>query len=339
MGLTVLITTALGLEKAELTLAQHGISEFILCDIDPDIHEFSKSLSEDIPNVKISGIQIPRADSSGYIEFMEKICGDVDLILPIDTLECIKLGNSSLKDKIGTSTNLSEDIHLNKSDYFKLLNEPEPFILTEDKSHSDFRDYYESHPNFRQFIMKPNNSNGSRGIRVIDLDYHWKDHSNSKCAYYISLRTFNTEILGSSDLIVQPFYGGQNYNIDSYKDSSGNYHHVVHEIKGDPWGQVQRSIILESGHRVRTKVIDRVEQIAEKLDLDRNFNMELKFHLGELYLVEVNPRISAVFPQSIGNDVDLLKVTISDIVNKTTSKSAKQSRVKHKSILLTVKYD
>jgi len=328
--MNLLFTTMGGQEKWELIyniLSEYRysfVNKIICCDAQENVITSTYNLE------RCKFIKVPYSTEDNYLSELNKICEEnkVDIIFSIDSYESILLSNyakeySYLKNvKLTCSDNLSFDIHLNKSDYLKLF-EDEKFYLIEaslsDRLRVNDLDNAVHHlqqAGYTQIIMKPNNSHGSRGVRVIDLKYSWDKYIHEKEAYYISYKQARDLIeIAKDDILIQPFYSGQNYNVDCYLNPHGSViYPVIHKVMGNRWGQVTASEIVseKSDKKLFDFMCSYAFRISNVLRLNKNFNFELSTDptTGELKLVEVNPRISAVIPQSMHTESDLIYLSI-----------------------------
>lgn len=335
--LNILVTTAGGPEKFELCVGiQHRMS-LPGYDIKVFAMDMNNSVStESYKEYDIEFLQICASEDPAFIPELQHICIDkvINYIISIDSLETIKISNwikeirkSSLADiyqnmkYIGFSgaDNLDEKVHLGKCDYFKLL----PLELTGPYSlvntSKDLSKFISEYAWYTKYIIKPNNSHGSRGLRVIDMDMTWDSYFTSKDPYYITHQEgFNLLKLNkdSDEVLVQPFYEGQNYNVDCYATKNELYI-VIHEVLGNRWGQVTESRVLGETDPLYRDIMIIATKIRNLLGLNKNFNFEVSTDItnNSLKLVEVNPRVSAVIPQSMKTNRNLILISLLDFLN------------------------
>lgn len=336
----ILITTAGGIEKHELVmnLLEEQYSEWVgnVVAVDAVENVLTHQYSSVGTNGRLTFEKVPFASDSQYLQSLNSICNyhGIDIIFSIDTDESILLSkyakdyNYLKKVKLTCSDGLDENIHLNKMDYFRVLGDNGcdfvgPFQLISETSayrkQQVFDKFTKIYPTIQKYVLKPNNSHGSRGLKIVDILFNYDDYSNSRDPYFISGREA-VEMFATSrcEFFVQPFYRGQNYNVDCYKSTYGIIHMSVQKIIGNRWGQVLGAEILTMRDPEYQRIMEIGNKISEFLNLNKNFNFEVSFcpELDKLMLVEVNPRISAVFPQSMLTQTNLPLISIKDAVGE-----------------------
>lgn len=311
----ILVTTTGGIEKYELVkyLENHPKVTFVLA---------ADAVENHITKQYKNFTTMPFAtDEEEYLNALELLISryEIEGVFSIDTHESILIAQNAerLGIKHAASDHLNFDLHLNKHSYLTLMGQNALRLCSTDPrmNVSAFAEFTAINRNYSKFVIKPNNSHGSRGLRIVDMAYDQKNYQNSRDSYSIDFEFACRHIISDSyDMIIQPFYGGQNYNVDCYRDVNGKIHMVAQKILGNRWGQVLGSQILTENDPEYSSIEKWANFIAINLQLNKNFNFEVSDDgLGSLELVEVNPRISAVFPQSVHSGVDLINLTLMEM--------------------------
>lgn len=348
--MNVLVTSANGIEKFELIdglVQMENVTKVIAGDAADSRHMGVSAVYTPCLEFVIT----PKFRSPEYFAFMNKICEEynVDYYLSIDSYESVELSKMQrdplmeikypllYKVKGSWSSNLDEnilskiyveekltsvfgDIRNFKVRSFKL---PDGLEMCENFMNDLF-------VKFNGVVVKPIDSNGSRGLKIFTKDWYESNNLESRSPYVSPKETVFAYLKGyKGDVIVQPFFSGVTYNIDCFVSSSGKVNSVIQKVVGERWGQVQGSEIIIEGDEHWKEINNWTSVLMKIFEFDHNFNFELALspELGTLELVEINPRVSAVIPQTLFTDFDLVKcmLTDSDTVDSLNVKLYKKS--------------
>lgn len=340
--MVIAVSTAGGPEKVELVTKLALLNKYkglVSKVIALDSEE--SPITKGYENLGVTFIKSPGFRDEGYLDFLEKVVKDykVDYYMSIDTYEGILLSNAvnsreGLSGLKGSwSDVLADSIHLRKSTVLRVLKNYRETLDIEDSSRLAFDDLDALltpeelakgdaeeafgeviEHGYNKVVFKPDDSNGSRGLRVVDILMHETNVAQSRSPYIVPVDYLDFFQCYKEDIICTPFYEGQNYNIDCYKDRTGHLHFVGQKVLGNRWGQVLGSEFIVEGDSEYPIIKEWAEFISNALKLNKNFNFELSHDSVEdcLKLVEVNPRISAVIAQTMGSEVDLPYIQLMD---------------------------
>lgn len=258
--------------------------------------------------------QIPKASQfEKYLESLIIIClkEKIDVILPQNTSELgILAENKDKFIKIGTKIVVSDyqqiQIANNKYELLKkckLLKIPYPeYFLVNNK-----KDLISAAKNLgwpqTHFVVKPPDSNGSRGIRIIDenLDYKSLYYNEKPTSLYIRLSGF-TEIVGNDfePLLAMEYLPGEEITVDVLRiqDRFLAMPRIREEI---------RSGISFINRAVRNEeIISYSKIISDSLDLKFCFGFQYKYDSdGIPKILECNPRVQGtmIFATFMGANI------------------------------------
>ena len=251
--------------------------------IDIRENQFTKNLLGD--NFLLS----PSAEKTPdqYINFLEVNINKFDLFFPYSDEELIALSeiskNSSLRKKVIVSSRKSIEICNNKSLFhdFALVNSiPVPLDSQ-----------------LKEKIIKPIVGRGGRNIfRVNDEKM---------------IHPFRS----SSEWIVSDYIVGDEYSVDTVSDGNGKVIDSIARLR-----IVSKGVSIESKIHMNSKVIEMAELIVSKLSIFGPANVQIieEKETKNLYVIEVNPRLSGGAIFSALGGMDMIKLTV-DYLNNTNN--------------------
>ncbi|MDB4848126.1 ATP-grasp domain-containing protein [Candidatus Pseudothioglobus singularis] len=256
--------------------------------IDIRENQFTKNLLGD--NFLLS----PSAEKTPdqYINFLEVNINKFDLFFPYSDEELIALSeiskNSSLRKKVIVSSRKSIEICNNKSLFhdFALVNSiPVPLDSQ-----------------LKEKIIKPIVGRGGRNIfRVNDEKM---------------IHPFRS----SSEWIVSDYIVGDEYSVDTVSDGNGKVIDSIARLR-----IVSKGVSIESKIHMNNKVIELAELIVSKLSIFGPANVQIieEKETKNLYVIEVNPRLSGGAIFSALGGMDMIKLTVDYLNNKKNGISKK----------------
>jgi carbamoyl-phosphate synthase large subunit len=256
--------------------------------IDIRENQFTKNLLGD--NFLLS----PSAEKTPdqYINFLEVNINKFDLFFPYSDEELIALSeiskNSSLRKKVIVSSRKSIEICNNKSLFhdFALVNSiPVPLDSQ-----------------LKEKIIKPIVGRGGRNIfRVNDEKM---------------IHPFRS----SSEWIVSDYIVGDEYSVDTVSDGNGKVIDSIARLR-----IVSKGVSIESKIHMNNKVIELAELIVSKLSIFGPANVQIieEKETKNLYVIEVNPRLSGGAIFSALGGMDMIKLTVDYLNNKKNGISIK----------------
>ncbi len=244
--------------------------------------------------------QIPRADNDlDYLEKMLEICVQekIHIILPQNTIELVLLSENSEKfESIGVKIIVTESKTIslanNKYELLKICknnNIPYPeFYYIDNKKDLIASGEKLGWPK-KPFVVKLPDSNGSRGIRVIDeqKDYGQMFFNEKPTNLFSSLENF-LNIMNDSftPLLVMEYLPGEEVSIDLFRDD-------LNFISIPRRRTEVRSGISFSNEAFKDKELMKYSQVlSEKLNLFYCFGFQFKYDCNNIpKILECNPRV------------------------------------------------
>jgi len=251
--------------------------------IDIRENQFTKNLLGD--NFLLS----PSAEKTPdqYINFLEVNINKFDLFFPYSDEELITLSeiskNSSLRKKIIVSSRKSIQICNNKRIFhdFAVVNSIPVPLDSQSK----------------EKIIKPIVGRGGRNIfRVNDEKM---------------IHPFRS----SNEWIVSDYIVGDEYSVDTVSDGNGKVIDSIARLR-----IVSKGVSIESKIHMNSKVIEMAELIVSKLSIFGPANVQIieEKETKNLYVIEVNPRLSGGAIFSALGGMDMIKLTV-DYLNNTNN--------------------
>ncbi|GMN90420.1 ATP-grasp domain-containing protein [Francisella sciaenopsi] len=140
-------------------------------------------------------------------------------------------------------------------------------------------------------FLKPNVGRGSRGIKKIESLDQFE-------AYFI------LEEYEKSEVLVQPYIGGDEYTVSVTVNNLNDLMAVVPKLVFTKQGITRHAISIQN-----EKIVEKCRDIVNKMKPYGTFNVQLKIYNEEIYIFEINPRISTTLVLSVEsgvNEIDLM---------------------------------
>tara|TARA_B110000008_G_scaffold278541_1_gene322689 strand:- start:3489 stop:4388 length:900 start_codon:yes stop_codon:yes gene_type:complete len=227
-----------------------------------------------------------------YINFLEDNINKFDLFFPYSDEELITLSeipkNSSLRKKVIVSSRKSIEICNNKRIFhdFALVNSIPVPLDSQSK----------------EKIIKPIVGRGGRNI------FRVKDEK--------MIHPFRS----SNEWIVSDYIDGDEYSVDTVSDENGKVIDSIARLR-----IVSKGVSIESKIHMNSKVIEMAELIVSKLSIFGPANVQIieEKETKNLYVIEVNPRLSGGAIFSALGGMDMIKLTVDYLNNKNIDISIK----------------
>jgi len=234
-----------------------------------------------------------------YLESVLRICKDedIDVFIPQNTRELLYLSQkldsfSEINTKVIVSAHDKMIIANNKYELLKLcsqINIPFPsYNLVDNIKDLKIAANILGYPK-KPIIVKPPDSNGSRGIRIIDENKNYKElfYNEKPTNLYIKLDQL-FEILGTEfpQLLVMEYLPGDEITIDVFRDR--NHFISIPRVREE----VRSGISFRNSAFNSDELINYSEKISEHLDLKYCFGFQFKYDVyGIPKILECNPRV------------------------------------------------
>lgn len=235
-------------------------------------------------------LKSPSADKDPelYISFLKNNINKFDFFFPYSDEELMVLSqlddDSDLKKKIIISSQKSINICNDKTLFFVFAQENK-FPVPKD---SDFKDK----------IIKPVVGRGGKNI------------------FRVNKREMISPFRASKDWLVSDFIDGDEYSIDTVSDGKGNVIDSIARLR-----IVSKGVSVESKIDMNKKVIKLAEMIVSSLSIFGPANVQIieERITKDLYVIEVNPRLSGGAIFSALGGMDMIQLTLDFINNKRTN--------------------
>lgn len=257
---------------------------------------------------------IPKAnDTQNYLNSLKEICKkeEVDVLIPQNTAELLVLAKNqnlflSINTKVIVSDYKSILIANNKFELLKvckIIGIPFPkFYLVSNQSEFNEAAYSLGYPD-KRIVVKPPDSNGSRGIRIIDdkKDYKKLYYEEKPTSLYMKF-TQLFEILGDEfePLLVMEHLDGEEVTLDVFRDQS-NF--VSIPRKRD---EIKSGISFQNSAYRNENLIQYSKILSDNLNLKYCFGFQFKYD-AELVpkILECNPRVQGtmIFSTFMGANI------------------------------------
>ncbi len=240
--------------------------------------------------------QVPPASSSDFIPAVQDVCRreNVDVVLPQVTAELLKFARAKkyFEESGAAVATSSPDAIITANNKFNLirvsekLNVPYPkyrLVRTWDELTDTGEDF--GYP----FAIKPPESNGMRGFRVVHKSYNARERffRDKPDSAHVDLETLH-RILGDEfpELLVTEYLPGVEYTVDVL--SSKEVHVVVPRLRR----KIRSGITFVGETEKREDIIDYVTKLTEKIGLEYAHGFQFKLDGdGTPKILESNPRV------------------------------------------------
>lgn len=261
--------------------------------------------------------QVPRADSSEYVDSLLNICikEHVDVLIPIMSAELEKLSeNVDRFDKIGTRVSVSDVEQLKiANNKLMLLDylEKEGFPFPRHMKINNIDDIDLAIKELgAPCVFKMNEGSGSRGMRIIDpsksrLDVFLYEKPNSA---YTTVKDLK-ETLSEGEMPAMhamEYLPGEEYTVDLLADNGDVKYSLCRRGLN-----VQSSIILDGIVEDRPEITKMCSEVASRLKLHGNIGFDIKERSdGTPIIIECNPRATAGVSEFTASGVNLLYLCV-----------------------------
>jgi carbamoyl-phosphate synthase large subunit len=290
--------------------------EIIGTDVNPDV--VGKYLCT--KNYKIESASNP----SNYLDSLFKVCKKErpDIILPQNTAELITLSSNKVDFyNIGTSVIISDTNVLTKANNkFNLLEicNKNNIPTLKYKLVNNFKELKENAIDLgwpeRKIVVKPPDSNGMRGVRVIDERINLKKQffEEKPTSFYITLddlfRNIGNEF---PDLIISEYLPGDEYSVDVLRTRSNLT--VIPRKRS----MIRSGITFNGKIEKNEKIISISEKLAEILGLSFCFGFQFKSdENNHPQILECNPRVQGTMVMSTICGANIIYGSIKAILNE-----------------------
>ncbi len=274
-----------------------------------DLHIVTTDSKTDVAGKYISDdfYQIlPASQQDLYLESLYNVCRkqNIQIIIPQNTAELLPLSsNKKLFRDIGTEILLSDSSAIkranNKYELMKVCTENDiptgKFFLAD-----NFEDLYHFAIEIgwpeKKVVVKPPDSNGMRGVRIIDEKINLKElfYKDKPSSLFLKIDDLKT-ILGDEfpQLIVTEYLPGMEYTVDMLR--SDNVSYVIPRTRDE----IRTGITFKGKVENNYDITRFSETIAEKLNLKYCFGFQFKLdENGIPKILESNPRIQGTMIMS-----------------------------------------
>ena len=229
----------------------------------------------------------PLPNSKKYIPFIKKIIKKVDLVFLYsdEELKAVSLAIKNkilVQNKIIISDHKTLEICLNKRKFDKFFKSKNQYFKIPKTNLAKMN------------IIKPVEGRGSKNILKI------KDKKIIK--FFLNFK---------NKFIVQEYLPGKEYTIDCYFDKNGLL--LSHLI---------RERVVKSNVSISSKIINRNQRIKEcinfiskKLKFTGPINVQIIENKNQLYLIEINPRLSGSLSFSLDAGFDPFRLSAKEYLN------------------------
>ena len=244
---------------------------------------------------------VPSISSREYIECLLDICRrhSIDIIVPTVTLELdFMAAHRSDFEKHGIKVSISSPESLKISNNKLHLFEKYPSLMPSTMATTEFSDLLSFHTDLggdKKICVKLQDHCGGNGFAILDdekaRDMTFFNRRNEN--RYVSFDEMDHIMKNlEKSILVQEYIEGYDYSVSVLAD-----HGEVIHICGY-YGFSMSFGAIENGEIKRNqKAYDIAEMICRELGLDGNacFDFRITFG-GEVYLLEINPRVNASLP-------------------------------------------
>lgn len=261
--------------------------------------------------------KVPFAYQSDYVDRLADIISThkVNYLLVLSDEEALVLSEDTTKERLarlGCTVLLPDHTVVrtckDKGDFLAFLsnqaNLSETYNLVNNASDLDTAACAMGYPE-NQFIIKPRNGRGSRGIMLIDDNASPSDivKVRDNKSYSLSFAKTLFESESNLDLIAMPYYSGEDYNIDVLCNRGEVVYSMIQRRVAPKMGAITSAQIVNDSdiHNV-------IAELVSTLNVTGLINIELarceQSNVPKVY--EINPRPSAAFAFFCYQGVDVL---------------------------------
>jgi len=238
---------------------------------------------------------VPKITDEKYIPALLKLCDElnIDIIIPTATveLEMMSAAKETFEDrgvKVSVASEKCVSIANNKKELYKRYSPLMP-AQVEAKSGGEIYQFYVKN---KEICCKLSDGCGGSGFAIVD-DIKAKDpllfNRLGTERYISSQQLYEIAVAGKYDMLVQEYIEGIDYTVNVLA-VKGNVTHIV----GIAGSLMSYGVILKGKIEYNAVAYEIAEKITKELMLDGNacFDFRITPDL-EVYLLEINPRVSA----------------------------------------------
>lgn len=233
---------------------------------------------------------VPKVNDKNFESEISNIIleNKIDFYIPGIDEEIVKAIEISRKLGIKTLSPSKEFVKLclNKFDLMQSLAKKNISIIK-----TKYANQYDDEYNYPIFL-KPNIGRGSRGIRKIN-------NKQEKEAYFI-LEDYKID-----EVLIQPYIEGVEYTVSV---TVNNLNQIISIIPKKVF--VKEGITKQAQSERNILIIEKCQEIVEKLKPHGSFNVQLKLLNNIIYIFEINPRFSTTLVLSIESGVNEIDLAI-----------------------------
>lgn len=261
--------------------------------------------------------RIHHPSSHKYIDDLLDICktNKVNVVLPQNTKElCVLASNKNLFEEIGTTIAISDSDSIKlANNKFKLMQTVKSIPLPTVKFDivTDFSDLHSKAVDLgwpeRPVVVKPPDSNGSRGVRIID------EKADSKARFYsekpsslITNMEYLSIVLGETfpELIVMEYLPGEEYTVDLLRTDEL----IIIPRRRD---LVRSGITFNGTIQKNEEIIEFSRKLTDYTKLKFAFGYQFKLSSDNTpILIESNPRIQGTMVLSTLAGVNMIYASV-----------------------------
>ena len=268
---------------------------------------------------------ISKNDSSQYIREILSICKEekIDVIIPLSIEErIIFLKNKQLFDeneiKIFSSSIESIENAENKVFLYELCKKNNiltPYFYVVN-NYTDLKEkaLLLGHPQ-KKVIIKPINSCGSRGLRILNKKADYKKNFYNIRADYTEITLSDLRnIIGSKfrDLMLCEYISGEEYTVDCLRLTE--HHFSFPRIRKE----VKNGLTYVGQMSKHEEIIQSSQKLANILDLTTVFGFQFRLNeMNKPVIIDCNPRIQGTMIMSTLAEANVIAAGIKILLNKT----------------------
>lgn len=237
--------------------------------------------------------QVSRCTDENYLYQIRDICEkeNVDVLIPCNTKELEMFSrNAEMFESTRILISPYVSLHIandkiRSHQFFKETGIPTPLTLCTG-SYDEFKKFLERYES-TTFCFKQRNDCGSRGFRIITKTSNvtLDEKPNGVEACFLDLKKFFDK---GEEYIVQKYLYGEEYTVDCVADHGKVLCSVCKINKNMENGVARISEVVN--HK---GCIEMCEEVCHRLGLHGNIGFDLKTDSGNLYIIDVNPRLTA----------------------------------------------
>lgn len=270
--------------------------------------------------------RVPAADDGAFVDELVDVCATeaVDVVLPQVTRELpVLAAERSRFEAVGATVAVPSADAVERAndkgtliDVCRDLRVPHPETATVETGAQLEGACRELGYPGRPVVVKPPDSNGSRGVRVLDADRDRKRafYEEKPTGLYARLEDLR-ETLGERfpRLLAMEHLPGQEYTVDAFRRSGGG------EVVAVPRRResVRSGISFRAGLEEHEEIIEHARRLARELDLAYAFGFQFKLdRRGRPKILECNPRVQGTMVASTIAGANVVAASVRDALGE-----------------------